>query len=165
MKILIAYGTKHGSTAEVAEQVATVMREAGCSVDVLPARDADGVERYDGVIVGGALYTGRWHGDARHFLKHHRRELASTPLAVFAMGPLKDEPEELEGSRRQLEKALAGLPDLEPFSIAVFGGVVDPAKLHFPFNHMPAGDARDPHAIRAWARQVLAAFEAQADAA
>jgi hypothetical protein len=33
---------------------------------------------------------------------------------------------------------------------AVFGGAFDPAHHRFPFNRMPAADARDWNAIRAW---------------
>ena len=37
---------------------------------------------------------GRWHHDARNFLKSHRRELERLPFAVFALGPGKNTPEE-----------------------------------------------------------------------
>jgi hypothetical protein len=37
--------------------------------------------------------------------------------------------------------------------MAVFGGVVDPTKLHFPFSRMPQSDARDWDAIAAWASE------------
>jgi hypothetical protein len=48
------------------------------------------------------------------------------------------------------------VPELEPLSVAIFGGVVDPAKLPFPLNRMPASDARDWAAIEAWAEEVAA---------
>src|SRR5207249_454038 len=74
--------------------------------------------------------------------------------AVFAMGPRTSSEDDLAGSRKQLDHDLAKLPELEPFSIAIFGGVVDPAKLHFPFNRMAASDARDWDAIEAWALEL-----------
>src|SRR6266496_340908 len=52
-----------------------------------------------------------------------------------------------------------------PVAIEVFGGVIDPAKLRFPFNRMPASDARDWTAIRAWASNLATQFQpAQASA-
>jgi hypothetical protein len=36
--------------------------------------------------LGGALYMGRLHREARRFLRTHREALATRPLAVFAMG-------------------------------------------------------------------------------
>jgi hypothetical protein len=38
--------------------------------------------------------------------------------------------------------------------VTVFGGVVDPKQLHFPFNRMPKTDARDWSEIAAWANEV-----------
>ena len=45
-----------------------------------------------------------------------------------------------------------------PHFVTVFGGVVDPEKLRFPFNHMPKSDARDWSQIEAWAGQVALGF-------
>lgn len=75
------------------------------------------------------------------------------------MGPLSVEDHDLESSRRQLERALAAVPEVAPFSIAIFGGVVDPTKLHFPFSRMPASDARDWDAIRDWAQRLATTIE------
>jgi menaquinone-dependent protoporphyrinogen oxidase len=154
--LLVAYATKHESTHEVAEAVAVRLRERGLEAEVRLARDVGTLAPYGGVVIGGALYMGRWHGDARRFLSHHRDELAVLPLAVFAMGPLTTKDEDVADSRKQLDHALAKEPRLEPVTIAIFGGVVDPAKQHFPFTHMDASDARDWEAIRAWADSVAA---------
>lgn len=156
-RILVAYATKHGSTQEVAESIGESLRLHGLEVDVLPARDAGAVGEYAGVVLGGALYMGRWHKDAPRFLHRHRQELASVPIAVFGMGPQDVSEAKLTESRAQLERALAQEPEVTPISVAIFGGVVDPAKLSFPFNKMPALDARDWHAIDAWAEEVAAA--------
>jgi menaquinone-dependent protoporphyrinogen oxidase len=151
--ILIAYATKHGSTHEVAEAIATALRTAGHRVDVADAADVREVNRYATVIIGGALYMGHWHRDAVAFLKRHERALAHIPLGVFAMGPKTLAEADVASARAQLDHALASSP-LEPASVAIFGGVVDPSKLHFPLNRMPASDARDWTAIEAWAAEV-----------
>jgi hypothetical protein len=66
------------------------------------------------------------------------------------MGPSTREPHDVAQSRAQLDRALDKHRDLQLLSVAIFGGVVDPAQLHFPFNRMPASDARDWDEIRAW---------------
>jgi menaquinone-dependent protoporphyrinogen oxidase len=162
--VLVAYATKKESTHEVAEAVAARLRDLGHDVDVRPAAEVGTLAPYGAVVVGGALYAGRWHRDARRFLATHRDELARRPVAVFAMGPAKLEPAEVEGSRKQLDRALASEHDLEPVSVTIFGGVIDPAKLRFPLNRMPAADARDWDAIRAWADAVSELFAARAAA-
>lgn len=156
--ILVAYATKRDSTHEVADAVAARLRELGREVDVRPAAEVGMLRPYAGVVLGGALYMGRWHRDARRFLAAHRQDLSRLPVAVFAMGPKTLEPAEVTASRAQLDRALAAEPWLEPVSVTVFGGVVDPSKLHFPMSRMEAFDARDWDAIRAWADGVAETF-------
>ena len=108
MIALVAYATKHGSTREVADAIGKQLRERGFGVDVMEARaiPAD-LSGYDLVVLGGALYIGRWHHDAVAFLEQHRTELASKPLAVFGMGPATDEKPAFDAARVQLEHSLA----------------------------------------------------------
>jgi menaquinone-dependent protoporphyrinogen oxidase len=148
-RALVTYASKHGSTREVAERVAEVMRGAGADVDVMPAAEVGHLRGYETVVLGGALYAGRLHKDARRFLARHRDALSVRRVAVFALGPQKLE--QSAGSRTQLDRALAKVPEIEPIAVAIFGGVIDPDKLRFPFNRMPASDARDWAAIEAWA--------------
>ncbi|HEY5479073.1 MAG TPA: flavodoxin domain-containing protein, partial [Gaiellaceae bacterium] len=122
------------------------------------------VDRYRAVVLGGALYMGRWHKDARKLLKRYRSELVSLPLAVFAMGPKSNEQEALEAAGGELARALAGVPEIHPFSTAIFGGVIDPSKLSFPFKRMPAVDARDWKAIESWAYEVVRGLSARSGA-
>ena len=146
--VLVAYATKRGSTREVAADVARVIRQSGAEVDISPAREVKSLERYRAVVLGGALYMGRWHKDARKLLKRYRVELAALPVAVFAMGPKSNEPEALAGAGAELARALEAVPEVHPFSTAVFGGV-------FSFGKKHAVDARDWKAIENWAEEVV----------
>lgn len=159
-RVLVAYASKHGSTEQVARAVGSTIRRAGHHVDVRNAKTAAGLERYDAAVLGGSLYMGRWHADARGFLREHRDALSRMPLAVFALGPLTLEDSDVAGTRRQLDRALrrAGV---EPKLVAVFGGVVEPDALRFPFSHMAKTDARDWEAIERWAVDVAALVDRQ----
>jgi menaquinone-dependent protoporphyrinogen oxidase len=156
--IVLAYATKHGSTKEVAEAIAETLATSGHEVDVRAAADVRDLEGYDGVVLGGALYMGRWHRDAIRFLERHRHALETIPLAVYAMGPQTLADADVASARAQLDKALMKVPDVSPSTVAIFGGVVDPSKLRFPLSRMPAVDARDWEAIAAWANDVSATF-------
>jgi menaquinone-dependent protoporphyrinogen oxidase len=156
--LLLAYATKHGSTQEVAESIAKTLAASGHEVDVRAAADVRDLGGFDGVILGGALYMGRWHGEAVGFLERHRDALATIPIAVFAMGPHTLADKDVAASRLQLDKALAKVPDVSPSAVAIFGGVVDPTTLRFPLSRMHASDARDWQAIAAWADDVAAIF-------
>jgi len=146
--MLVAYASKHGSTQEVAEAIAGALRELSHRVDLRPADEVKDISSYDAVVLGGSLYMGRWHREARRFLRRHREQLAAGRVAIFALGPLHDTEQELAGSRRQLDRALGKVPDVKPVSVAIFGGRIDPGELRFPFSRMPRSDARDWDAIR-----------------
>jgi menaquinone-dependent protoporphyrinogen oxidase len=155
--VLVAYATRYGSTQEVAGAIAAALREGGLAVDCRPLKEVKTLEGYTAVVVGAPLYMFHWHKDAKSFLSRHRQALMARPVAVFAMGPLKNEAKDWQDVRAQLDKELAGFPWLAPVAAEVFGGKHDPAKLTFPHNlipalkQMPACDIRDWTAIRGWA--------------
>lgn len=160
-RVLVAYATKHGSTREVADAIATTLQEQGLRVDLRAAADCRELDEHRAVVLGGALYMGRWHKDARAFLRRHDAALESRPVAVFAIGPQRTDDASVRSARRQLDRALARARGFAPLDVAIFGGVIDPAKLRFPFNRMQPSDARDWDAIRDWARELAERFAAR----
>lgn len=161
-RVLIAYASKHGSTEAVARAIATRLRSKGLHVDVRAAAIPTDAGAYDAVVLGGSLYMGRLHADARRFLLRNRPALESIPFAVFALGPLSMD--NAAGSREQLDRAL-GRAEVAPSVVEIFGGVVEPAKLRFPFNHMPETDVRDWAAIESWADELATLFAPELAAA
>jgi len=160
--ILLAYTTKYGSTAEVAQVIAETLRDLGLHLDVRPANEVESLAPYHAVILGTALYIGRIHGDARSFLTRNRKALEKLPSALFVLGPIHAEEKEQISSQDQLVKGLAHFPWFRPVEQQVFGGLYDPARLGFPFSlipplrKMPPSDARDWLAIRNWAHSLAA---------
>ena len=156
VKVLVAYGTTNGSTAQIAEAVAEVMRKEGLTAEVLPAGSVAGLDRYDAVVVGGGLYAGRWHKDARRFLRRHRRELAGRPLWLFSSGPLDPSASEREippvaGLKRAMSR-------LDANGHVTFGGCLqEGAKgwvARMIIKNGKGGDFRDFARIEKWARTV-----------
>ena len=150
-RVLVAYASKYGSVEEVARFVGGVLRDEGADCDVVAAREAPSLHGYDLVVLGTGLYMSRLHRDARRFLRRRKDELADVPFAVFAMGPLSNDPEEKEKVRPQLEHGLERHPEIAPVATEIFGGVIVPEKMSFPYNRMPAGDHRDWDEIRRFA--------------
>ena len=147
-KILVAYATKHGSTREVAEAVASALSDQGHEVDMRPSADPGDVGAYGLVILGAPIYSGKWHKDAHRFLKRQRQILETRPIAVFALGPRKPPAEGTwPRSQEQLDNALAKHPWLAPVATAVFGGVDPPKKAK------ERRDQRDWQAIADWTSQ------------
>jgi menaquinone-dependent protoporphyrinogen oxidase len=55
MNVLVAFASKHGPTAEIAEAVADRLRASGLTVECRRATDVTSVERYDAVVLGSAV--------------------------------------------------------------------------------------------------------------
>ncbi len=148
--ILVVYATKHGSTQQVADAIATVALASGAFVEVTPAASMrEPVDGWDLVVLGAPLYSGRWHHHAHRFLERHRTELATVPVAVFGMGPRRDADEAWQRSRAQLDRALAKHAWLVPVAVGLFGGV-DPTR-----RGRPGRDIRDWTEIGTWARKTF----------
>ncbi len=85
-RVLVAYATKYGATAGIAEKIGQVLREAGLAVDVKPAGQAGDPGGYQAVVLGSAVYIGRWRKEAAHYLKANEKALAQRPVWLFNSG-------------------------------------------------------------------------------
>lgn len=149
MEVLVTYATRNGSTREVAEAVVGAFRACGADARLQAIRDVQRLApRFELVVLGAPIYSGRWHRDAHRFLRRHRKELGTVPVAVFGMGPREPDPQAWLRSRAQLDRALAKHDWLEPVAVTVFGGT-DPPK-----RNRQRRDLRDWTQIAAWASSV-----------
>ncbi len=155
MQILVAYGSKRGGTQGLAQHVADELRAEGFVVDVRPVSDVHELSDFDAVIVGGAIYSGRWHRGARTFVTRHAAELRQCQTYFFSSGPL-------DGTAVQRDiPPVRGVADLMrrvgARGHATFGGRLSPYARGFTASAMAkrqSGDWRDPGQVRDWTRQV-----------
>lgn len=157
MKVLVAYASKRGSTAEIATAVAETLRDAGLEVDLRECGEADDVSPYDAVVLGSAVYMKRWRGDASHFLRKRSKQLAERPLWVFSSGPVGDPDQPEKPEWNEPPKIVKKVEKLGARDHVVFGGRL-PADPHGPIEKamvtgIPAEfrDRRDWDEIRSWA--------------
>lgn len=158
-KILIVFGTRAGSTREVANFIGQVLREEGHEVDVACAEDPIAVHTYSAVIAGTAIRSGRVMPEIQRFIETHRLALWNVPVAYFAvcMTLHEDTPPHREVVDHYLDSLREIVP---PFRVGLFGGKLDVSKLNgfmrlmFRAMHAPQGDWRDWEAIREWALEV-----------
>lgn len=156
-RILVAYATMAGSTADVAQAVGAEIAKSGVHVDVLPLSEVKDLTAYAGVVVGGPMIMG-WHREAVRFLKKNRPAFEHIPLAVFvtAMSLTRTDettvdgvpvyvdenlptPPEKEGRltlreryarlSNYLRPILSAVRPLKPVSIGVFGGRLEYGRL------------------------------------
>jgi menaquinone-dependent protoporphyrinogen oxidase len=160
MKILVAYGSERGGTAGIAAQIGEALGDTGASADVQPAREVQSLAGYDAVLVGGALYAGLWHEDARRFVIRHAAALRERPVWFFSSGPLDD-----SAARAEIPPppAVERLMDhVGASGHATFGGRLLPDARGFIASSMAkklAGDFRDPDRIRTFSAKVAQQIE------
>jgi menaquinone-dependent protoporphyrinogen oxidase len=81
-KILVAYATNAGSTADVARTVGEELQKTGAQVDVLPLEQVTDLSSYQSVVLGAPVIMG-WHPGATAFLKKNQPALSKVPVALF----------------------------------------------------------------------------------
>lgn len=156
MRVLVAYGSKRGGTAGLAAMIGDALKESGCEAIVSPANDCH-IANFDAVIVAGALYAGRWHRDARRFVKRNTMLLRKLPVWLASSGPLDDSAEQHEiPPTKQVSKVAARI---NARGHATFGGRLAPDAKGFPASVMAkkkAGDWRSQAHVRRWVDAIVA---------
>ncbi len=157
-KILIAYGSAAGSTAEVAQAIGEEMKKCGAQADVIAVENVKDLSGYNGVVVGSAVRMFRILGKTKRFLRKHRKHLSKLPVAYFivCMTMKEPTPENIEKTKSYAESMVNVK---QPVSLGLFGGCFDPDKLTGVFaktmKDQPMEDVRDWDKIRAWGCEVL----------
>ena len=159
LRVLVVAASRHGSTAEIAAALARGITEsyagraAGLTGVAIPAEQRPDPGAFDAVVLGSAVYAGRWLDVAREYAAVHAAALRTRPVWLFSSGPIgeppfpPDEPHDA-GPVRQITGAREH---------RVFPGRLDKALLGFGERAMvtamraPVGDSRDWEAVRTWA--------------
>ncbi len=165
--ILVTYASKYGATAEIAEKIGEVLRKANFQVDVLPVDKVKDPDPYQAVIVGAALYVGKWHKKGVDFIKAYEKTLAHRPVWIFSSGPSGEgDPLELIDGQQLPADVQPIVKRIQPRDVTVFHGNIDVNKINsmekFAVKNIvkkPFGDFRDWDMIAAWANKVAAALK------
>ncbi|MEU2413748.1 MULTISPECIES: flavodoxin domain-containing protein [Streptomyces] len=159
--VLVAYATRYGSTAELARFIARTLREEGLEAEALPAAEVTDVAAYDAVVIGSALYMGRWRRDAGRLTRRHRDALRERAVWAFSSGPLDPSASERDippvpGARRAMERVRAR-------GHVTFGGRLEAGAegriARAILDEGRGGDFRDFDAVARWARGIATEIE------
>jgi len=166
-QILVAYASKYGAAAGIAEKIGQVLNKSCCFVDVLTVEHVKDLDSYQAVVLGSSVYIGQWRKKAVKFLKNNITVLSEKPVWLFSCGLTgKDDPKELK-KNKNFPKALQPIADqIKIQDIAGFLGMVDLEKLNrlermmFKKAKGSIGDFRDWDLITAWAEGIAEALKA-----
>lgn len=92
MKVLVTAASKHGGTAEIADWIGEELGQHGIEAVVLQPGDVDSLEGYDAVVLGSAVYVGRWMEPATHLVERLQKQFRDRPVFLFSSGPAGDPP-------------------------------------------------------------------------
>ncbi len=168
-RVLVAYASRHGATAGIAERIGQALQEAGVAADVRPCREVEDLTPYSAIVLGSGVYIGQWLQDAATFLVGNEAALAQKPVWLFSDGPTgQGDPVALMKGWRFPEKLQPVADRIKPRGIAFFAGALDSAKMSLPEKLIvkaikaPLGDYRDWDAITAWGRDIAADLQRRA---
>lgn len=120
MTTMVVVASKHGSTAEIGEHIASTLKNRGVSAHVKDISEAgQWLYETDNVVLGIPVYQQKLWGPGTLFLDAHRTELGGKPLFLFASGGGPSLPP-------KLAETLRSYPHRE---VAYFRGAIDAEKL------------------------------------
>jgi len=153
VRVLVTAASKYGATGEIAQTIGDVLGVRGVETSVASPDEVTTIDGFDAVVLGSAVYAGRWMRSAKELVDRFADALAGRPVWLFSSGPIGDPPK----------------PDEDPVDVAdlvkatrarghqVFAGKVVRKQLSFPEKaivvalRVPDGDFRDWDQIRHWA--------------
>jgi len=166
MQVLVTYESKHGGTAEIAQVIGQELRESGHEVAVVPMGQVAEILPFDAIVLGSAVYYGRWRGGARRFLKRFQGTLPTRPLWVFESGPLDDSAD--ENRAKPVHATAEQTILLHARDHVVFGGRLAQEDAGPMIRRMMAsgkagqfGDHRNMARVRAWAHTIDSSLKSQ----
>lgn len=130
-KVLICYGTRYGSTGEIAENIGETLRNRGAMVEIVNLKQSKvkDLKSFDFIIVGSGIQMGRWTKEPLKFIKKNRDILSRKKVALFVSCMSATKPETCaQGRRDYLDKINTDFPEIEPVSMGLFGGMIDPTR-------------------------------------
>jgi menaquinone-dependent protoporphyrinogen oxidase len=149
-RVLVAFATKMGSTRGIADAVGEELLRRGLAVDVRNVREVSSLGDYQAVVLGSAVYMGRWRPEAARFVRQRIAELTKRRVWLFESGWIGERPEGPAATAGGLDRA----QQVGAAAPAVFGGCLDPALATGLIDRMVAkrrsGDFRNWDDIRAW---------------
>jgi len=161
MKLLVAYASKYGATAGIAEAIGKELRIRQYEVDVKPVDAAGSLTEYDGFVIGSAVYAGSWIKSAAKFIRANETVLSNRPVWFFSSGPTgQGDPNELMDGWNFPENLTDNLEKINPKNVILFHGNIDMDKLNFAERMIvkslkaTVGDYRDWLVIKGWARRI-----------
>ena len=160
--MLVTVASRHGATREIAVALGRAIQESraaratGLSAVVLPVEQQPDARHFDAVVVGSAVYAGRWLPGAGDYVAAQAGALRTRPVWLFSSGPIGAPP--FPPDEAYDVASLSALTGARAHR--TFPGRLEKRLLSFGERAMvtamraPVGDFRDWDAVAAWGEAV-----------
>jgi menaquinone-dependent protoporphyrinogen oxidase len=165
-RVLVTVASRHGATTAIGDAICRTLVGRGLDVTALPPEQVGDVTAYDAVVLGSAVYMGRWLDPAKRFVERYGDALGERPVWLFSSGPIGDPPKPAGDP----PEVAAVVERLGARGHEVFNGRLDRSRLGFSERLIvkgvkaPDGDFRDWEVVRTWADGIATALGAAAAA-
>jgi menaquinone-dependent protoporphyrinogen oxidase len=165
-EVWVVVASRYGSTREIGEAIDEELKRGGHDCRVLDVEEVGNFTGAGAVILGSAVYAGRWLKPARKLLAARGPEVSGRPAWLFSSGPTGKPPlpeeaepvgiaEAMEATGARAHQIFAGRIELERLKRR--------ERLLVSAMRAPLGDYRDWDGIRSWARVIGRELDGSAD--
>ncbi|WP_100497596.1 flavodoxin domain-containing protein [Geodermatophilus chilensis] len=167
-RVLVVFASRHGATREIAAELARHLpctgagRRCGLSTVLAPVQQQPDPAGFDALVVGSAVYDGRWLPSARRYVAAATEGWGSRPTWLFSSGlgselgaaPTPTDLDDAVGTRRGADLVVRGH--------RAFAGRLERRLLSatecasLGRHHLAEGDFRDWREVRRWSAAIAA---------
>jgi menaquinone-dependent protoporphyrinogen oxidase len=165
LRVLVCYGSRFGSTFEIAEEIASTIKKQGAQVDIINLRrePLHDILPYDMIVVGSGIENEGWTDETLSFIRNNIIVLSRKRIALFAVCSYDPGQDNCDIAKAEyLERVADMYPTITPFAMELFGGVVDFTRYNMALRdimkqiverrHVPEGEIQDYIDFHDWGR-------------
>ncbi|MBD3213964.1 MAG: hypothetical protein GF311_15245 [Candidatus Lokiarchaeota archaeon] len=131
-KVILVYGSRYGSTAEISEKIGEILKKNDLDVELVNLKETKlkklpSLDEFDGILVGSGIKINKMTKSVRKFLSKFANTLKQkkNTLGIFISCMMANNPEERPKARNDYIKKVLEENGIEVAMLEAFGGVLD----------------------------------------
>ncbi len=130
VKILIAFGSRYGSSQEIAEKISVLLKDQGLETQLLNLKQVKqknwpSLGGFDGILIGSGIKIGMWTKESKAFLKFMLSSVFNKPVGAFVSCGEAINPKNRSTARERYLSKMLEKYGVNAALYDAFGGVFD----------------------------------------
>ena len=134
-KVLIAYGTRYGSTEEIVSKISETLEKKNLkttliNLEKIKSPDSLNIEDYDGILIGSGIKIGKWTKTSKTFLQYIKEKSFDNTkvLGIFISSGEAGNKERIPYAKENYIENVLKETEAKVDLYDAFGGVIDLSK-------------------------------------